>query len=121
MGDDICVTGEVRARTALDNERGPFRLWNRDDICQRGFVWREALPEDHVCVEQWVREQAVTDNIDAPNRSVTGALGGECFSGYVWRVTVPEDLVCVTPDVRARVELDNAAGPSRIATPEPES
>jgi hypothetical protein len=119
VGDDICVTPEVRTQTAMDNERGPFRLWNRDDICQRGFVWREALPQDHVCVEPWVREQAVTDNVDAPNRSVTGAVGGDCFSGWVWRVTVPEDLVCVLPDVRAQAEIDNAAGPSRIQSPEP--
>jgi hypothetical protein len=119
VGDDICVTPEVRAQTALDNERGPFRLWTEPNQCQRGFVWREALPQDHVCVEPWVREQAVTDNIDAPNRSVTGVVGGECFSGWVWRVTVPEDLVCVTPDVRTQAEIDNAAGPSRIASPEP--
>ena len=120
MGDDICVTQEVWTRTAMDNERGPLRLWTQPDQCQRGFVWREALIDDHVCVEPWVREQAITDNIDAPNRSVTGAVGGECFSGWVWRVTVPIDLVCVTPDVRIQAEIDNAAGPSRIASPEPE-
>ena len=120
VGDDICVTPEVRSRTAMDNERGPFRLWTQPGQCQRGFVWREALFDDHVCVEPWVREQAITDNIDAPNRSVTGAVGGDCFSGWVWPVTVPSDLVCVTPDVRTQAELDNAAGPSRIQSPEPE-
>ena len=120
VGDDICVTPEVRSRTAMDNERGPLRLWTQPAQCQRGFVWREALVGDHVCVEPWVREQAITDNIDAPNRSVTGAVGGDCFSGWVWRVTVPSDLVCVTPDVRTQAEIDNAAGPSRIASPAPE-
>ena len=32
------------------------------DTCEQGFVWREAVPNDHVCVTPQVRMQAAVDN-----------------------------------------------------------
>jgi len=32
------------------------------DTCEQGFVWREAVPKDHVCVTPQVRMQAAVDN-----------------------------------------------------------
>ena len=38
------------------------------DPCKAGYVWREAVPGDHVCVTPAQRDQAGLDNAQAPNR-----------------------------------------------------
>ena len=32
------------------------------DTCASGYVWREAIPSDHVCVTPQVRQQTAYDN-----------------------------------------------------------
>lgn len=86
------------------------------DTCKQGYVWREATPEDHVCVVPETRAQARRDNAQARYRvsRVSQASGpGTCRTGYVWREATADDLVCVTPAIRAQARADNAAAGSR--------
>ena len=81
----------------------------RTEGCRPGYVWREAFPEDSVCVITEQADQAKLDNAAADSRidaeSPYGPLG--CLQGYVWRTANESDLVCVEPDVRTRVWEDN--------------
>jgi hypothetical protein len=40
------------------------------DTCLQGYVWREAVPGDHVCVTPETRAQAAQDNSLAASRRV---------------------------------------------------
>lgn len=80
------------------------------DTCIQGFVWREAVPNDHVCVTPQVRQQTRSDNAQAAaRRSPTGGPFGPntCLSGFVWREAFSGDRVCVTPRTRAQAAQDN--------------
>jgi len=86
------------------------------DTCKRGFVWRETVPDDHVCVSPASRDAAVQENREAAShRQPNGGPFGPdtCMQGFVWRDAFPGDHVCVTPAVRQQVTNDNAQGPSR--------
>ena len=39
--------------------------------CVQGYVWREAVPNDHVCVTPAHRDQAQMDNQLAPTRVIS--------------------------------------------------
>jgi hypothetical protein len=85
--------------------------------CISGFVWREAVAGDRVCVTPATRTQAAFDNSQAAARVQPGggAFGpNTCRPGYVWREAVPSDLVCVTPETRAQTRADNQAAASRV-------
>src|ERR1017187_3304456 len=85
------------------------------DICDLGYVWRQVVPTDHVCVTPATRSQAWYDNSQAASRvNPAGAYGpNTCIQGYVWREAVPGDFVCVTPDIRAQAASDNSQAASR--------
>jgi hypothetical protein len=86
------------------------------DACKPGFVWRDAYPGDHVCVDPVVHSRTQGQNkLAASKRSPTDRTSGPdtCLPGYVWRLTRPEDHTCVTPDQRAQAAADNAAAPGR--------
>lgn len=86
------------------------------DACIEGFVWREAFPNDHVCVTPQTRVQAALDNRLAPTRvSPTDRRYGPdtCVGGFVWRVAIPSDHVCVTVQVRSQTAEDNKLAPTR--------
>ncbi|WP_412542696.1 zinc ribbon domain-containing protein [Longispora sp. K20-0274] len=88
------------------------------DACKPGFVWREAFPVDHVCVQPGVHSQVLADNGAASSRWTPGAYGSRtCVNGYVWREAVPTDLVCVTSATRTQAADDNAQATARLATP----
>jgi hypothetical protein len=38
------------------------------DTCKHGYVWREATPDDHVCVTPGTRDQTADDNAHAGDR-----------------------------------------------------
>jgi hypothetical protein len=81
------------------------------DTCKQGFVWREAIQEDHVCVRPETRVQAANDNRNAASRrEPNGGPSGPdtCKQGYVWREVVPSDHVCVTPQVREQTRAENS-------------
>jgi hypothetical protein len=83
--------------------------------CKSGYVWREARPNDDVCVTPPQRSEAKAQNANGPNNVQPG--GGPygpttCRQGYVWREAYSGDVVCVTPTERQEAKDENAAGPS---------
>jgi len=87
------------------------------DTCKQGFVWREAIKDDHVCVTPETRSQAADDNANAVARRSEN--GDTCKQGFVWREVVPSDHVCVTPQVRAAVASDNRVADQRRGSAQP--
>lgn len=101
----------VVVASAYDCSYGP-------DTCIQGYVWRDAAPNDHVCVTPEVREQARIDNsLAAQRRNPAGGAWGPntCYYGYVWRDAFPGDVVCVTGQTRAQAAQDNRFAASRKA------
>ena len=87
--------------------------------CISGYVWREAKPNDRVCVTPASRTQAAADNHMAPARrqSGGGAYGpATCKQGYVWREAFAGDTVCVTPEARTRTAEENTRAATRLAS-----
>lgn len=85
--------------------------WHGSHRCKPGFVWREAVPQDHVCVTPQTRDHTRQDNTMAAQRKVPGS--DVCKQGFVWREVVPTDHVCVTPQTRAAISNDNVYAASR--------
>jgi hypothetical protein len=105
------VTTLIGTSTASAQDYGP-------DTCLQGYVWREAVVGDHVCVTPATRSQASHDNSQAGARRNPG--GGPygpdtCRQGYVWREAVVGDHVCVTPATRSQASHDNSQADSRRA------
>ena len=76
--------------------------------CVSGYVWREAGPEDYVCVTPASRSLVKQENKTARQRWTAGAYGPHtCTSGYVWREAFKGDDVCVTPTRRDQVSEEN--------------
>ena len=96
----------------------PANCVNGPDACIQGYVWREAFPNDHVCVSLSVRQRAQDDNAAAMSRrSPTGGVFGPdtCKQGFVWREASAADHVCTTGAVRAQARSDNRQSLSRVA------
>jgi hypothetical protein len=106
----VMVTGLILTSAAQPASAAPS-----PDICDLGYVWREAYAGDHVCVTPDVRSQAAYDNSQAASRvDPTGPYGPDtCIQGYVWREAIPSDHVCVTPAVRSQTAYDNSQAASR--------
>ena len=88
----------------------------QDPTCKSGFVWREARPNDLVCVTPESRTRVREENRTASSRIQPG--GGAsgpftCLSGFVWREAFEGDLVCVTPEGRTLVREENRQAASR--------
>ena len=84
--------------------------------CLVGFVWRQAIPADHVCVPPDHRNLAARQNTDAASHRLPngGASGPDtCRPGFVWRDAFVNDHVCVTPAEHTQSAEDNRLGPSR--------
>jgi len=87
------------------------------DVCVQGFVWREAGPQDFVCVTPNVRSQAASDNSQASARRnpAGGPFGPDtCLQGFVWREAFANDHVCVTPQTRSEAAADNDQAVFRV-------
>jgi hypothetical protein len=84
--------------------------------CASGFTWRQASPDDLICVTPQARARTLQENTDAASRvDSNGAYGqNSCKAGYVWREAYEGDLVCVTPAIRQIVREENRQGPSRL-------
>jgi hypothetical protein len=93
--------GVVAARTTTDR-------------CQSGYVWREAHPNDHVCVTEETRRRTAIENSTAASRRDPYGPG-TCLYSYVWREAVQGDRVCVTPESRMQAYDDNRRASSRVA------
>ncbi|MGW0591548.1 hypothetical protein [Streptosporangium sp. NPDC002607] len=79
--------------------------------CLAGYVHREAVADDKVCVTPAVHEQTLVDNEDAP-RWVDYETGG-CLHVRRERLITPDDHVCITPETEQQIIADNQAAPSR--------
>jgi Domain of unknown function (DUF4185) len=92
------------------------RLPYGPDTCKQGYVWREAIPDDHVCVTPDQRMLARQQNQDAASHRAQGGPYGldTCKQSYVWREAYADDHVCVTPAARAQARTDNEAASSRF-------
>jgi len=87
------------------------------DVCLQGFVWRQAGPNDYVCVTPDTRSEAAYDNSQAnARRNPNGGPYGPdtCLQGYVWREAFPNDHVCVIPSVRSQAAYDNSQAVYRV-------
>lgn len=89
------------------------------DTCKDGFVWRDAIPGDHVCVTPDRRSTAASENAIAGSRVDPGGAYGpnSCVVGFVWREAYPGDVVCVTGERRSQVKQENIEGPSHRVLP----
>ena len=89
----------------------------RRDRCRPGYVWRLAVPSDHVCVTVEVKDQVAVDNQLAPSRTKnSGPYGADtCLDGFVWREAVMGDHICVTVETRSRAANDNSLAATRVA------
>ena len=82
--------------------------------CNPAFDYRQADPQDFVCVSTASRaEIAVENDVAAQNRISTS--DNRCISGFVWRDAFDGDGVCVTPQARDRVHQENRQHQSRVA------
>lgn len=71
--DTVCVTPDVRDRTAQENadptlNREPGGGAFGPDTCAQGFVWREAFDGDTICVTPEIRQETWDDNAAAESR-----------------------------------------------------
>jgi len=76
------------------------------DTCSMGYVWREAVANDHVCVTPRERDAARRQNAEASRHKQ--ANSDRCLPGYVWREATPADHVCVTPAERQQARVQNS-------------
>ncbi|WP_162641665.1 hypothetical protein [Streptosporangium sp. 'caverna'] len=82
--------------TALTSSQsyGPY-------TCMRGYVWREAFPNDFVCVlPDWRMVTAAENKARVANRFPTYPHPDKCRPGFVWRQAGLADYVCVSPASR---------------------
>lgn len=87
------------------------------DGCMPPYVWRLAVPSDHVCVTAESRQRVELENQRAAERRQAsgGTYGADtCQIGYVWREAFEGDTVCVTPERRQEVRAENALAYQRI-------
>jgi hypothetical protein len=110
----FCSTCRTQAKVCIREHAS--RHVAGSDTCVKGYVWRQATPDDHVCVTPAVRSQTQSENAQAydnadPTKGVYGP--NTCSSPYVWRIADDLDYVCVTPATRAQTLADNAAAGSR--------
>ena len=86
------------------------------DGCVPPYVWRLAVPSDHVYVSEDSRQRTEQENQQADRRrQVNGGNFGvdTCQTGYVWREAFEGDTVCVSPDRRAEIKQENVLGAER--------
>ena len=78
--------------------------------CIIGYVWREAGPNDRVCVTGIRRTQVRDENAAADDtRNPNGGPFGPntCKQGFVWREAFQDDVVCVVPSSRTQAQDEN--------------
>ncbi|GEM_PF-7112553 len=105
------VTAEPAPERAVITAEPAPSLPYGPDTCKNGYVWREASPEDHVCVRPERRALAQRENARANLHRIRLLGTYRCKPGYVKREAFPGDKVCVTPERRRQVAQENREGP----------
>jgi hypothetical protein len=111
------IAGLAAALSGLLPKTGVESAGPESQDCIPGYVWRQAIPEDRVCVTVATQARTAQDNALAGSRRNPG--GGPygaatCLSGFVFREAFTDDIVCVTPETRDQAVLDNQAASLRI-------
>jgi len=112
------IIGGVIAGRSSDPAPAPALPYG-PDTCKSGYVWRDAIPGDHICVRPARRSKAAHENSIAGSRvNPTGAYGpNTCKAGFVWREAYSGDVVCVSGTRREQVRRENRDGPSHRVAP----
>ena len=105
---------------SIDAANGTARVQISSPMAERcllGYVWREAGPDDLVCVPGASRDAVRQENVQGPARRQPNGL---CLQGFVWREAFPAVHVCVPGTARTRVRQENGvavtrANPARLA------
>ncbi|BBX62694.1 hypothetical protein MSAS_18680 [Mycobacterium saskatchewanense] len=91
-GDAVCVTPEIRDKTAQENAAAAQNVQpGGGNACKSGFVWRNAYPGDAVCVTPDMRDQAAADNQAASSRTVATADTCQKWRGATDELILAED------------------------------
>ena len=120
VADQLAATAAATERRIAEEMRVAQAQAAATGECLSGFVWREALRGDKVCVTPQIRARTAAENSRAElNREASGGAYGAntCKPGYVWREATRGDLVCVAPAARDQARADNAAAASRRVRP----
>jgi hypothetical protein len=110
----VAALGLAVAMTAFA-ARPPQAAAAVPNTCENGFVWREAVGGDLVCVTTQSRSTARAENQAGPGNTLPGSIF--CRNGFVWRESRPSDLVCVAPAARDRVRAENRAAIHNVLDP----
>ncbi|CAF1363868.1 unnamed protein product [Rotaria sordida] len=114
MNNVKITTGKINVQTRTISV---YIESNIADRCLQGYVWREAISSDHVCVIPTIRSQTWADNAAADSRRNPsgGPFGVDtCKQGYVWREAYSSnDHVCVLPETRTQAQNDNNQAANR--------
>ena len=120
VADQLAATAAATERRIAEEMRVAQAQAAATGECLSGFVWREALRGDKVCVTPQIRARTAAENSRAElTREASGGAYGAntCKPGYVWREATRGDLVCVVPAARDQARADNAAAASRRVRP----
>jgi len=114
----LAVGGISISLGALSPATNQATVTIRSDMVERclaGYVWREAGPNDRVCVTPQTREAVRQDNAQAAARRQPGGAYGPdtCRSGFVWRDAFVNDHICVTTQTRTQAAADNREAANR--------
>jgi hypothetical protein len=115
-----CCSSAINVNSTGQALTGVRNCASGPGTCIQGFVWRQAIPPDHVCVTPQMRQQTQSDNSQAQaRRNPAGGPSGPdtCRSGFVWREAFSGDHVCVTPQIRSQAAQDNHWSQVRNACP----
>jgi hypothetical protein len=82
-----------------------------EHACAWGYVWREANPNDFVCVTPDERSITKRDNEMANDMVLPDS--DTCKDGFVWREATSDDHICVTPETRDRTRQLNESAHER--------
>jgi hypothetical protein len=117
-GQARALLNDLRASsiTRQDQRRRTVTESPDRDSCVAPYVWRLAVPSDHVCVTKESRNRVELENQRAPERRAGGGRYGpdSCLTGYVWCEAFDGDTVCVLPDRRDEVRRENTLASQRI-------
>lgn len=113
----IALTAGMTTGTAALDVAQPTASAAAGNVCKSGFVWREAVPGDLVCVTPASRQTARNETDAGPGLTVPGSTS--CRSGSVWRESRPSDLVCVpfSSGARDRVLQENYRALENVVDP----
>ncbi|MCW2514043.1 MAG: hypothetical protein JWR11_3085 [Mycobacterium sp.] len=119
-GDTVCVTPDVRSRTATENahpgsNKDPL-AGSGPDSCSQGYVWREAFDGDTICVTPGERSETLAANAAAASNRQANQPDQQSQTGTQGQSTV---VLTATGSGRAITVDTDPAGPRAQDVPLP--